>query len=1622
MFIEILIILRHYMIFHRSTSLLLSVVIFFQAIAPALAVPPDSIDTLERHSLRLRSTLSVPSGLSFKAQQGKTAAGILLYGMHEGKIHILLGQRNDHPEHWCNLGGGSEEAEGEEVSLFHTAARETEEESNGLYCPHPYLVKNQPYIDMYDGSLLYRMYWQKVQYLDKEILNARLNGATTSGRELKEFLWVKSKRILEAVKTQKPLVRIDEERSIELYPELFRTLSTPSGKAFLESLVTHKRIKRFSKEVRPLVNQLYWVGDNLPSDDLEPMPSQSWPTVDVRLSRRDHLVRQLQHWQEKLTEAQASKGKKHNKARKVQHAHNVVKELQSELDKHPNSWNPLAKSSDKTTFARAVAAHVAMLIEFKRHFSKMRSLALASEKPEPVESYTDMSLRIILGPDYKTYKDFPEAQDPQDKADTLNIETFLDRYYRPDEAKEGKREVSILPSDISFIKSLLKKSRQNGLQPIFYNATSESLYGLFMFFTHLREYIMAMPLKGLAALRGTDIYFKDVETMSDVLSEYGYHDYSNGGASHDERKNSVLCGNFTALAGLKTTRTSSSSLEYAMNDHAVAPPDLGSAIQEALALSGFNNPTSKYFDSLFQQFVSHLHREYANSVMLAIRMTPELLEDHTYAAFGGGSPFTQEVKTDDKPEKRIVTPSQVFEGLKAEAERQKDSPEPFEKDIERKRHLIPEVRILLSPRVMFTEGVHVKPTPRFPMDKESKEEFKDLSHVTCMAMIGDWLSEENCILEGSFHQYPVAKKLYRAIHLGLTGRPVKEKISFEGFFYLVRNGYYEAVKEYLANYPTLVKETAYSSERMIIAALKSNSRPMLQLIFEDLKGVLQVDLLDEQIAKFARVAQDSGWGQSAYFLLEYLVKNSKTIPERFYPTFCQLFQLFQPKSLFGIPNNDDLMNRLELIPRFVLPSAPEWFKDKIKHMVINQMPLEMSEFVCNGILFPRKVTSPLDMLSTLQNDLSSTAWRRDSLYALKYQRLFISFLKQEEQENLLLHQEITGDPLIFGLARWKVPLCKDLMTYLQEHPDVLTLKNKEGLTLLGAAQKAHLEGHSSENLTSLMLLYKGAKLDIKQESYPPFFELYGLNYEQDYSFELVYTQNREWAMKLAEATPGDLSELLETCPDSRLLERFRHKLDNLRLPKIIKARQYLENCPTWVGNLQTALQRKRQGGGLQLENAFNFDTIVDAAEGKGNFGFAAAMRAIQASQASQDVVEDQFPHMSPFHKDTPQLSLSTLLSHIPESIDSLQHLVEELQGADFLGSRIVEFFQSLPEYNEVREALENRKESVLQKRKSWVEGLRHLVQEGDKSKIYAYVQTMPYLLKDQIEEVKSLLEPYYMQQPKLKTDASNLMSFLYSYSDSNELEGYSKFWSERIKKAKNNPKEIQKFSQDAPASVLRKSLVLFLRKGRLSYLPELLKRAYSNSHDFAQEYEFRVDRYDVFPTIPSSYHHPFPYVLNGEDPVKMVECFLPFLDSKDAPKLLNNLTQDQFCAAVKKNKRSDVEALVNLVPWMFQWRENAKDFFLLSIKFLPKTALRQLLMKDLNLLKESETNQRYLPYFVYLMMDGQNESIVKEALHKDPSLLKIESLDGLGIEDFLTYYASPAIVKVVREFQKGVSK
>ncbi len=132
---------------------------------------------------------------------------------------------------------------------------------------------------------------------------------------------------------------------------------------------------------------------------------------------------------------------------------------------------------------------------------------------------------------------------------------------------------------------------------------------------------------------------------------------------------------------------------------------------------------------------------------------------------------------------------------------------------------------------------------------------------------------------------------------------------------------------------------------------------------------------------------------------------------------------------------------------------------------------------------------------------------------------------------------------------------------------------------------------------------------------------------------------------------------------------------------------------------------------------------------------------------------------------------------------------------------------------------------------------------------------------------------------------------------------------------------------------------------------------------------------------------------------------------------MKRFDREYFWKLIKANNPKDVETLVKLIPWVFQWHETKKDFFLTSIQSLPKPALNHLIMASLDLLKITEMS-RCLPYFVHLMMDGGNEAIINQALAQDSSLLEIQSLDGLGMNDFLTFYASPLIVKAIHTFQK----
>lgn len=1692
------------MFFRRFTSIFLSMTLGLQSIVPTLAM--QTLENLEQDNLRKYS--SVPTSLSLKAQPGRTAAGTFLYTLHKGKVFFLLGQRNESKQ-WCNPGGDSEERNGKEVFLFHTAIRETDEELNRFYCPHARFLKNQPFIDTYNGTLFYRMYWQQVQYIDEKILIEKRQSVTAESQEFADFIWVEASDLWHAVANQQPVIQVNVEKKIELYPELFTTLSTPSGKVFLKSLVEHQKIKRFDKNLRPFINQLYFVGPEAPIlPGLNPMPSLSWPVIHVNAETEVTVVQKRARENMYLSLLSICPTTEEGELDYSVKRASFLKTKDSLADAvfPPNVHEVVAldKEGDKTILAGAVSAHLGSMIELKHLFLKNKEANaqnnVAKDKNKLEDSYSNMSLRIILGPDYKTPHHFSESNNPQDAADDENIKLYLDRYYGTFELGDGKRDVKVLPSDHELIKSILQWERHKAC-PTFYNATSDIIYSLTLFFTYLRKYMMVTPLEGLPGFRGTDIYFKGIKTMADALEKYGYQDYTLG--KSNGRSNLVLCGNATALAGLNTTRTSSSSIEYVMNNHSVRPPDLGSVIQEALALSGFDDPTNKYFHALFQQFIAYNHPEYANSVMFAIQLHPELLETYTYPAFGGASPFTQKDKytvqilsesptldflngmglkdialypkaselfckvlhqeeemeipqdgtdialevfnrlkkavetntplqeRDQKalldftlsrkyaqPEEKRLTTPQIFGGLQVEYNKQKQSPEPFEQDKERKKALISEIRILPHPKIAFdSEKFLVTPFPRFPIPNE--QACKHQMDLISMAMIADWLENENCILEGAFHQYPVAKNFYNRVHLGVTGNPVKEKLSFEGFFHLVQHGHVEAVKGYIETYPHILENA--SKDQLILAALKSNVPDMLKLVLIDLKDDLQIKVSEEEMTKLLRIAKDSKWNQSAAFISNHMQQNELDFSKASLPV---LYQLLQPEPQFGFPRPDDLKKRIQLLSLFATsPDQPDWFKELIIDHLFTTSLFQVIKEACSQILFPLKILSPFDIVSRVHEDLCSPGtWGSMVSYGLTHQQLFINFLKQIEQEDghdLLFEKGLSGDLFIFDLVKWGNPLCKDLLTYLKTKPALFTIQNNEGFRLLAAFQKAHLEGYPAKPLTSFVTLYKEAGFDISQESYPPFFQLYGLDYKEDALYAdhaslLNQSWSRKWAGQLANVMPPqDLSKLLKTCPDGRLWEKFQYKINSLQLSKIIERKRYSHSASDWANKLKKALHRKQQGKeGACLENkSYNPFDFVEMATSLDSF----TKNCLRLNQAIHNAMDDQFPNRYSFdHRDTeePQ-NLSDILSQIPESISSIEDILEKLKN-DYWHEGLEVYFQSLPEFTEISKILENREKSLSVKRAQWLDQLNVLFKGENMPEIYLHVENMPFLDDHKYSEMDKLLYPYM--------SSVEMFSSFISYGKVHLEEQW-------IEKAERIPTLIQDgrvdevqikkhILQSPSAMALRKSLHVFLKKNTAAYLPMVLAEAYGCAADFAKENLFHQKLDDNIYSFPGTYHHPFPYALiGGADPVLIVQNLLPYLDSQHAPDLLKRFDREYFWKLIKANNPKDVETLVKLIPWVFQWHETKKDFFLTSIQSLPKPALNHLIMASLGLLKITEMS-RCLPYFVHLMMDGGNEAIINQALAQDPSLLEIQSLDGLGMNDFLTFYASPLIVKAIHTFQK----
>jgi 8-oxo-dGTP pyrophosphatase MutT (NUDIX family) len=846
------------MLLRRYTSLLISTSILVQSVSPTLAVSARSVDHIEENFDTLKKFNSTPAPLDFESRAGKTAAGVLHWAKKNGDVYVLLGKRDDSKDigEWCNFGGGSDaadfkEGEGTAQGLINTAEREVREESNGIYAHHPRLLRKQPFIALYapeeKGGLLHYMYWQQVQYLEPEIFQGKVAEASEShNKEYTDFMWVKASQLHQAVESQNPLLEVDG-KPIAIYRPLFSSLLTETGKTFLSELATHKTIRRFNKEVRPLVNRLYispseekvLPGENISvhwslpeiqvdsqassampvpfgsnafgqidrerqligpdgqlisktsvSFDLkreedvfaeavaahgaamvelkhkgyekispQAEPSDKWNSnceetlsrihlrlvlgeeyktpdafaIDPMVGTRERLEKQLQRWQETLKQAQSSRGKKGNKTRKIQHAANMVTELQTEL-----------KALDK------------------------------HQKHQLFYSPTD---------------------NPRRAADIANIKAYFEKYtvaQYVQKTKEFKREIKLLDDDYEFFADVLEWEEENRQWPTFYHGASANINNLYKSFTYLRELFDLRSFDDLMAMRGTDVYFKSDKNIWDMVNR-------TGPVENSETSRAMLFLNFVLFAGRETTQTTSSSVEYVLNNHSVVEQNVTERFQEAMALVGFSNPEYAYFQSIFEQYIEHKNLEAGNSVLIAISQNPVDLDDYNYPTLYGRY-------YKGNAGKEIRSTLDILNGIQGEFERQKkEGAEPFDVHSNDKQSLFPEGRLFLRPeRVMDPNSTRVKAFDRFPLTQEERQAHDRDMRQTTIATMADWLAQKTTAMQGSFVNEPILKKLYRFAYRGVTQEDLRENPSADGFMQLLRSEHFEAVRGYLESYPEIL--------------------------------------------------------------------------------------------------------------------------------------------------------------------------------------------------------------------------------------------------------------------------------------------------------------------------------------------------------------------------------------------------------------------------------------------------------------------------------------------------------------------------------------------------------------------------------------------------------------------------------------------------------------------------------------------------------------------------------------------------------------------------------------------------------------------------------------------------
>jgi len=929
----------------NKSLLLLSVLLTGTILSEgASSLKIEEVDSILEQSPQYKS---IPSKRTFQGDPARTAAGILPYAIDEKKeVLILLGIRDD-DESLCNPGGGSKDGE----TLDQTASREAEEETNGYYAYHPHDLKSLPFIDLYDKrkedeSVFYRLYWKKVRLVDTHILMKALEeGGQAEGKEYTEFHWVSLRKILTALKNQEN-IELENGTNIPLYEPLFQALSTDSALAYLNEIAIKGDISRFNKSLQSYFNRLYLIDDKPIQEDPEDLPIEEYAEFKLHWHLPDHFA-PVETYTERLPSGKTITG---YKVPAVPFGKNAWGESHQTLtiNGFEPKTIPLSVEKDRSDFAYAVAAHGAAMVELKHKYYQKSPLNVETTQgwnPSCDLTLSRIHLRLVLGEAFKTGQDFQDELPPQRTADIENLRSYLTIHSETENDQDGvtdefKRQINFTNQDLEHLADLLAWEEEHKSYPILIHGANADLNNLWNSFTHMRELLSLTPLVGhKLMMRGTDIYFRNAGSLDELFTAYGANDTP-------ARASALLCANVITTAGLSTTNSTSSSIEYFLNNHSVAPPDIEKKFDEATALAGIVGHYP-FFRSPFLQYLAHNDSTFENSVIMGIAAPPSLIAAHAFASNESGT-HLKEVNGVPVPileiYKRIQGEYEApKETLKSSEDGESDLISDDESDLSQedekegafpveKRHLFPEARLSLHPRFVFDPNTRMKVINRFPLTEDEQKQFDQEMRQASIGTLAHWLSSHTKVMPGSFIEYPSLKTLYHTAYKGMTGKEAEESFAMAGFSHLLANDHFEGAKEFLKAYPDIDLDPW----AIIFETLRTSQKPieMLTLIYESFFAQKSEDFEKHRHSFFkaVRLFYNKFYNKTLVEGIEFLFThfNIKEIPE-------EIVLAWLNTNISSFHDGRDAEPLLKYFPQYKLKILETICKGRFKDVIIDSL-------------------------------------------------------------------------------------------------------------------------------------------------------------------------------------------------------------------------------------------------------------------------------------------------------------------------------------------------------------------------------------------------------------------------------------------------------------------------------------------------------------------------------------------------------------------------------------------------------------------------------------------------------------------------------------------------------------